>query len=256
MILHSVLQRIVIQIIHLIYSYGWSSWYHFCVYAAYEDIHNTTCAYTTSSSLQAGYSNTNAPTRHIRYQALIPYNHSARFTFVGLHDVLCFHLIRFTPREVELILPFLSLHKIRFRNWQQATPEEALAVVLIRLPYPTRYCAMMDRFGHSRTWLSIVFNDTIIHLYQRYRKSLHRTKKGFHLPSCQDILKQFMTWEEDSHSRLLVTQWLTKKSFIQGRKESMALNTSLLRPQMVWYQAWWDLLLAAVEIGKWWSTQV
>lgn len=31
---------------------------------------------------------------------------------------------------------------------------------------------MMDRFGHSRTWLSIIFNDTLIHLYQRYRKKL------------------------------------------------------------------------------------
>lgn len=27
----------------------------------------------------------------------------------------------------------------------------------------------MDRFGHSRTWLSIIFNDTIIYLYRRYR---------------------------------------------------------------------------------------
>ena len=31
---------------------------------------------------------------------------------------------------------------------------------------------MMDRFGHSRTWLSIVFNDTMIHLYCRYQKKL------------------------------------------------------------------------------------
>lgn len=31
---------------------------------------------------------------------------------------------------------------------------------------------MMDRFGYSRTWLSIIFNDTIIHLYRQYRKTL------------------------------------------------------------------------------------
>lgn len=31
---------------------------------------------------------------------------------------------------------------------------------------------MMNRLGHSRTWLSIVFNDTIIHIYWHYRKKL------------------------------------------------------------------------------------
>lgn len=59
--------------------------------------------------------------------------------------------MQFTPRELLRILPLLSLHEIRFRNRLQATSEEALAVVLIRLSYPTRYWAMMDRFGHSRT---------------------------------------------------------------------------------------------------------
>lgn len=84
--------------------------------------------------------------RRIRYQPPIPYNQVARFKFVGLSDVLCYHLMRFTPREVERILPLLSLYEIRFRNRLQATLEEALAVVLIRLSYPTRYWAMMDRF--------------------------------------------------------------------------------------------------------------
>ena len=31
---------------------------------------------------------------------------------------------------------------------------------------------MIDRFGHSRTWLSIVFNDTIMYLYRQFRKML------------------------------------------------------------------------------------
>lgn len=89
-----------------------------------------------------------------------------------MEDVLCYHLTRFSPQEITRFLPFLALHEIRFRNRVVATPEEALAVVLIRLSYPTRYWDMMDRFGHSRTWLYIVFNGTIIHLYRRYRKML------------------------------------------------------------------------------------
>lgn len=50
-------------------------------------------------------------------------------------------------------------------------------MVLIRLSYPTRYWAMMDRFGHSRTWLSTVLNNTILHFYKRYRKMLAWDKK-------------------------------------------------------------------------------
>lgn len=30
----------------------------------------------------------------------------------------------------------------------------------------------MDRFGHSRSWLSVVFNDTIIHIYREFKQIL------------------------------------------------------------------------------------
>lgn len=73
--------------------------------------------------------------------------------------------MQFTPKEVERISSLLFLHEIRFRNRLQATLEEAFEVVLIRLSYPTRYWPMVDRFGHNCTWLSLFFNDTIIHLY-------------------------------------------------------------------------------------------
>lgn len=114
--------------------------------------------------------------RH-RYRAPIPYNHLNRFTFVGMEEVLCYHLTRFTPHEIGRLLPLFNLHEIRFRNRFEATPEEALAVVLIRLSYPTRYWSMMDRFGHSRTWLSVIFNDTIIHLYWQYKRILEWDEK-------------------------------------------------------------------------------
>ena len=53
------------------------------------------------------------PTRY-RYRAPIPYSRINRFTFVGMHDVLCYHLTRFTPDEIEQLLPLLRLHEIRF----------------------------------------------------------------------------------------------------------------------------------------------
>lgn len=107
-----------------------------------------------------------------RYRPPIPYNHLARFTFAGMQDVLCFHLTRFTPNKVYHLLPLLNLQDIQFRNRFEATPEEAFAIVLIRFSYPIWYWSMMDRFGHSRTWLSVIFNDTIIHSYWRFRKML------------------------------------------------------------------------------------
>lgn len=123
--------------------------------------------------LQPGHQETTSiATRRHRHQPQIPYNRIAWFTVVGMHDILCYHLIRFTPAEILCILPLLALQEIRFRIRLEVTPEEALAVNLIRLSYPTRYWSMMDRFGYVRTWLSVIFNNTLIHLYRRHRKKL------------------------------------------------------------------------------------
>lgn len=89
-----------------------------------------------------------------------------------MNDVLCYHLTRFMPDEVQWILLLLGLHEIRFRNRLEVTPEEAFAVVLIQLLYPMRYWSMMDRYGCSQTWLSIICNDTILYLYCCFRKRL------------------------------------------------------------------------------------
>ena len=53
--------------------------------------------------------------------------------------MLYFHLTRFTPNEIHQLLPLLCLHEIRYRNCFDAIPEEAFAVILIRLLYLTRY---------------------------------------------------------------------------------------------------------------------
>ena len=89
-----------------------------------------------------------------------------------MNDVLCYHLTRFSPAEIHRLMPLLGLHEIRFRNRYEATPEEAFAVVLLRLSYPVCYWTLMDCFSHSRSWLSVIFNDTMIHLYRRFKKSL------------------------------------------------------------------------------------
>ncbi len=69
------------------------------------------------------------------YQPQIFYNRIARFTFVGLGDMLCYHFTRFTPQEIFCIFLLLCLKKICFCNCLEAIPEEALAVILIQLSY-------------------------------------------------------------------------------------------------------------------------
>lgn len=123
-----------------------------------------------------------------RYQPPISYNWLEHFTFAGLSNVLCYHLTRFYPPETQRILPLLGLEQIRFCNCLEATPEEAFGLVLMRLSYPTRYWMLMDRFGHSQTWLLIIFNDTILYLYRRYRKGFAWDSKCLIFPKLMEYV--------------------------------------------------------------------
>lgn len=69
------------------------------------------------------------PIPRYRYRLSLPYNQLHHFTFVGMHDVLCYHLTWFTFDQIHHILLLLDLNKIRFRNYFQATAEEVLAIM-------------------------------------------------------------------------------------------------------------------------------
>lgn len=84
---------------------------------------------------QQGYEKTRKVSRHWKYRPPIPYNAFVQFTLTGLDDVLCSALTRFTRAELDRFLPLLGLEEIQFRNRVRATPEEALAVVLIKLHF-------------------------------------------------------------------------------------------------------------------------
>jgi hypothetical protein len=45
-------------------------------------------------------------------------------------------------------------------------------VVCARLSYPNRWYTLADLFDRSPSWLSIVFNDTVIYLCNRFKKHL------------------------------------------------------------------------------------
>ena len=61
-----------------------------------------------------------------------------------------------------------SLQDITFRYRYRCSSEMAICVTLYRLSAPTRYKELMQLFRWSRSWLSIVFNDVIVHLVTRY----------------------------------------------------------------------------------------
>lgn len=89
-----------------------------------------------------------------------------------MSNIVYYQLTRFTYKEIARFFFLLRLDEIRLRNRITATPEEALGVLLIRFSYSKQYWSIINQFSHSRTWLLIIFNDTLIHLYCRYHKML------------------------------------------------------------------------------------
>lgn len=77
-------------------------------------------------------------------------------------------LLRFTVDGVRHLVPLLHLHGVPFRHRISPDPETALAVVLARLSFPGRWDALSDIFGRSPSWLSTVFNDTVVFLASEF----------------------------------------------------------------------------------------
>lgn len=100
--------------------------------------------------------------RQGKYWSLILLNAFIHFTFAGLNHIFFISLTRFIYTEMDYFLFLLGLKEIRFWNSLQVTSEEFLAIVLVKLFCSNRYWQMMDCFGHSQTWLSIIFNETMI----------------------------------------------------------------------------------------------
>lgn len=72
--------------------------------------------------------------------------------------------LRFTPKEIQRLVPLLHLYEVEYRNQYQSDAETALCVVAAWLSFPSRWEHLCDLFGRSKSWLSTVFNDTILFL--------------------------------------------------------------------------------------------
>jgi nuclease HARBI1 len=81
-------------------------------------------------------------------------------------------IYRFTPEEIQRLVPLLRIEEISFTNRYNPDPETALCIVCARLSYPSRWTALADLFGRSPSWLSSIFLDVMLHLHRRFKAIL------------------------------------------------------------------------------------
>ena len=62
---------------------------------------------------------------------------------------------------------------------------KALCLILMHLTYPVQLLSLCDIFGHFRTWIFIVFNDTISHLHSLWADKLHWNLDWLTLTHCR-----------------------------------------------------------------------
>ncbi|KAG0132542.1 hypothetical protein HOY82DRAFT_469202, partial [Tuber indicum] len=96
---------------------------------------------------------------------------------------------RFSNEEIKRILSCLQLERIRWQYGFHPLPEEAFCILLYRLAYPHCLKDCWKIFGCSRTRLSVVFNDTIMYLIERYQETLLWDKRRLTLSTLQRYAK-------------------------------------------------------------------
>ncbi|OCK87360.1 uncharacterized protein K441DRAFT_670928 [Cenococcum geophilum 1.58] len=75
---------------------------------------------------------------------------------------------RFSKAEIKLLADLLGLYLLPIQRRCRPHPITALCVVLYRLTFPTRLTDMELFFGRSSTWLSLVFNNVVTFLIERF----------------------------------------------------------------------------------------
>lgn len=80
--------------------------------------------------------------------------------------------LRFTVPEIIELAPLLQLDQIEYRHRLHVDSTTALCITCARLSTPGKWYPLVDLFGRSRTWLSIVFHDTVSFLASTFASRL------------------------------------------------------------------------------------
>lgn len=105
--------------------------------------------------------------RRKRYRTPYEYNLSS-FSLELMPPGKARFWLRFTPGQIRQLVPLLGLDGVPYRRRYKADGELALCIVAARLSFPGRWCHLSDLFGRSSSWLSTVFNDTVLFLAARF----------------------------------------------------------------------------------------
>ena len=93
-----------------------------------------------------------------------------KFELDKLDDEYCRRLMRFTKDEIRTLVSALRIDEISYRTRYKPDPETALCLLLIRLSYPQRIFTLTQTFHRSEAWISTVYNDVCVHLFQEYKE--------------------------------------------------------------------------------------
>lgn len=74
--------------------------------------------------------------------------------------------------EIRQLAMLFRLENVLWSSRVRPTPWIALCVVCARLAFPGRWLLLADMFGRSIAWLSTVFTDTVLFLYESYSEML------------------------------------------------------------------------------------
>jgi hypothetical protein len=107
----------------------------------------------------------------IRSRALFEYKHFS-FSLDLIGPGRAHVLFRFSVEEIQRLSPLLHLQEMPLRQRLIAELDLILAVLLARLSFPGRWAPLCDIFRRSQSWLSTVFNDTVVFLAGRFARML------------------------------------------------------------------------------------
>lgn len=105
---------------------------------------------------------------------LIPGQMSISRLFLGeslsLESAMANHNVyRVFKTDFQRILPFCRLDELHLQNWLQFTSEEMLCLILLQLAFSVWLLSLFTVFSRFKGWLSVVFNNVILHLFAHWR---------------------------------------------------------------------------------------
>lgn len=96
--------------------------------------------------------------------------HKTKFRFSDISECDSWAKFRFTKDDIPRLQSALNISEtVQFSNRIVESGENALLLVLRRLSYPNRLVDLIDLFPRSEGELSVIFNETIDHIYGAFR---------------------------------------------------------------------------------------